>query len=285
MIDKDITEWSRVINSKSNGVFSGLKDIGAYKDLVYLFSRRDLVAIYKQTILGPLWLILQPFVSAFAFMVIFGNLMGVQTGGYPKFLFYYSALVFWTLFSEILQKTTDTFTANADLFSKVFFPRIVIPFSIIITALVKFSFSLLILLSVWIYYFYDQQISVDSFLPFLLLPLVILTMVVLGTSFGLIFSAITVRYRDFKFLLQFGLQLLMYFSPVIFPLSMVQGKLAVLIYFNPVSGVIEAVRSILLGGKMPDMTHLSISLMIGMVCMFIGLALFSKVQRNFIDTI
>ena len=285
MIDKDITEWSRVINSKSNGVFSGLKDIGAYKDLVYLFSRRDLVAIYKQTILGPLWLILQPFVSAFAFMVIFGNLMGVQTGGYPKFLFYYSALVFWTLFSEILQKTTDTFTANADLFSKVFFPRIVIPFSIIITALVKFSFSLLILLSVWIYYFYDQQINVDSFLPFLLLPLVILTMVVLGTSFGLIFSAITVRYRDFKFLLQFGLQLLMYFSPVIFPLSMVQGKLAVLIYFNPVSGVIEAVRSILLGGKMPDMTHLSISLMIGMVCMFIGLALFSKVQRNFIDTI
>ena len=285
MSTKDITEWSRVINSKSNGVFSGLKDLGAYKDLVYLFSRRDLVAIYKQTILGPLWLILQPFVSALAFMIIFGNLMGVQTGGYPKFLFYYSALVFWTLFAEILQKTTDTFTANADLFSKVFFPRIVIPFSIIITALVKFSFSLLILIFVWAYYFYYQQLSIDSFLPFLLLPLVILTMIVLGTSFGLIFSAVTVRYRDFKFLLQFGLQLLMYFSPVIFPLSMVQGKLAVLIYYNPVSGVIEAVRSIFLGGKIPDMTHLSISLITGVICMFIGLALFSKVQRNFIDTI
>lgn len=285
MMNKDITEWSRVINSKSNGVFSGLKDLVAYKDLVYLFSRRDLVAIYKQTILGPLWLILQPFVSALAFMIIFGNLMGVQTGGYPKFLFYYSALVFWTLFAEILQKTTDTFTANADLFSKVFFPRIVIPFSIIITALVKFSFSLLILIFVWAYYFYNQQLSIDSFLPFLLLPLVILTMIVLGASFGLIFSAVTVRYRDFKFLLQFGLQLLMYFSPVIFPLSMVQGKLAVLIYYNPVSGVIEAVRSIFLGGKIPDMTHLSISLITGIICMFIGLALFSKVQRNFIDTI
>jgi lipopolysaccharide transport system permease protein len=285
MQTEDKQEWTRIISAKSKGISLGFKDVYQYRDLVFLFMRRDTVAIYKQTVLGPLWLVLQPLITSVAFAVIFGNLVGVSTSGYPKFLFYYSGLVFWSLFAESFQKTSDTFISNADLFSKVFFPRLVIPFSILFTSLVKFSFSFLIFIMIWIWYIYQGEIIIQSWVQLLWLPVLCLLMALLGMAFGLVFSAITVRYRDLRFLIQFGIQLLMYFSPVIFPLSIVEGKLEKLISCNPVSGIIEASRSIFLSGSMPDLYLLSISFSITLITLFIGLIIFSRVQRNFIDTL
>ena len=278
-------EWTRIISSKSSGVNLGLKELLTYRDLVFLFMRRDLVAIYKQTVLGPLWLILQPLITSIAFMLIFGRL-GVSTDGYPKFIFYYSGLIFWSLFAETFQKSSDTFITNADLFSKVFFPRLVIPFSILFTALVKFSLSLVIFLSVWVWYIIQGEIQLESALNLLWIPIICILTALLGMSLGLIFSALTVRYRDFRFLIQFGIQLLMFFSPVIFPLSMLgDGKFAQLIGLNPMTGIIEASRSIFLSGTLPDLSLILLSTGFSLLFLFMGLFVFSKVQRNFIDTL
>lgn len=277
--------WDQIIGGKER-LSLGLKGAYKYRDLLFLFVKRDLSTIYKQTILGPVWLVLQPLLTSLVFMVIFGNLMGITTSGYPKFLFYFSGLIFWSLFAEIFQKTADTFITNSDLFSKVFFPRLVIPFSIVFTSLVKFSFSLVIFIIIWLVYFINGEIEIESFLPMILfLPIVCFFTILLGMALGLMFSTLTTRYRDFRFLLQFGIQLLMYFSPVIFPLSLAEGKLKILLECNPMSGLIECSRSIFLDGTYPNMNVLMISICSAIVFWFAGLLLFSRVQKNFIDTI
>ncbi len=278
-------KWDQIIGGK-NKVSLGLKDTFKYRDLLFLFVKRDLSTIYKQTILGPFWLVLQPLLTSLVFMVIFGNLMGITTDGYPKFLFYFSGLLFWSLFAEIFQKSADTFITNSDLFSKVFFPRLVMPFSIVFTSLIKFSFSFIIFSIIWLVYFINGEIKIESFLPMILfLPIILFFTMLLGMALGLIFSTLTTKYRDFRFLLQFGIQLLMYFSPVIFPLNLAEGKLRTIIELNPMSGLIECSRSIFLNGSFPNINVLLISICSAIAFWFAGLLLFSRVQKSFIDTI
>lgn len=278
-------EWTRVIRSGNNGIHLGINELWKYRELIFLFSKRDLSAIYKQTILGPLWLVLQPLLTALAFSFIFGNLLGVNTGECPKFLFYYTALVVWILFTETLLKTSDTFIVNSDLFSKVYFPRLVMPLSIAVTSIIKFGFSLFVLLIFWVWYMYTGALHLDSYMPIILLPAIVFIACLLGISIGLILASLTIKYRDLKFLIQFGIQLLMYFSPVIFPLSLTSGNFQVLLKFNPMTGVIESMRTIVLNGEWPDYSLLLVSACFGLVSFLLGIYLFTRAQRNFIDII
>jgi lipopolysaccharide transport system permease protein len=276
--------WDLVIDPKSKWYDLRLGEILRYKDLLFLFVRRDFVALYKQTILGPLWFFIQPVITSITFAVIFGNLANISTDGLPQILFYMCGVTLWTYFSDTLTKTADTFTANANIFGKVYFPRMIVPLSVVISNLIKLGVQFLLFLLLWVYYI----ITTDSVHPtsaIVLVPFLIILMGFLGLSFGIIISSLTTKYRDLKFLVVFGVQLLMYASPIVYPLSIVPEKYKWLIILNPVTSIIETFKYAFLGVGEFSWLYLGYSLAFTLILFLLGLIIFHRVEKSFMDTV
>lgn len=277
--------WDGELKPRKGLIYLNFREIIAYWYLCTLFVRRDLVATFKQTILGPLWFVIQPVLTTITFTIVFGNLAGLSTDGLPKILFYLSGVTVWGYFSESLTKTSNTFDANQQMFGKVYFPRIIVPISVIITNLIRFGIQLLLFLLVLGYYLIVQPQLVHPSCTIVFLPIMILTMAMLGLGLGTIISALTTKYKDLKHLVVFGVQLLMYASPIIYPLSELNGKLRMIIWSNPMTSVIHNFKVAFLGVGEFDYIGMIYSFVFGMVILFFGLMVFTRVERTFIDTV
>lgn len=260
-------------------------EISQYKDLLFLFVRRDLVSQYKQTILGPLWYIIQPILTALTYTLIFGNVAGLSTDGLPKMLFYMAGVTCWRYFSDSLTKTSNTFTQNAQIFGKVYFPRAIMPISITITNLAMFGIQLLLFFGFYAFYIITGQFDLNLQPELFLFPFLILIMMLLGLGFGFILSALTTKYRDLKFLITFGVQLLMYATPVIYPLSSLPEKYKPFILANPMTSIIETFRFMFLGSGSMNYIPLGYSIVFAIVLFLIGLIIFNRTEKNFMDTV
>ena len=282
-----IPENSIVIESNHKLFDLNLTTLWHYRDLLMILVKRDFISFYKQTLLGPIWFFVQPLFTTLTYIVIFGNIANVGTDGLPQALFYLSGITLWNYFSDCLLKTSTVFRDNSNIFSKVYFPRLIIPLSIIISNLIKFVVQFLLFLGFLFYYYYFQGFQVQLHLldVLLLFPLLIITMAFLGLGLGLIISALTTKYRDLSFLVTFGIQLMMYTTTVIYPLSITPGKFRKLIAINPMTGVIETFRNIFLGKGEISFDTLGYSLIFTIVALLLGLLIFNKVEKNFIDTI
>lgn len=261
-----------------------LAELWRYRDLVSLFVYRDFVARYKQTILGPLWYLIQPLFTTIVFTIVFGNIAGIPTNGVPKFLFYMAGNVTWSYFAECLNKTHNTFTANSNVFGKVYFPRLAIPLSVVISNLVTFAIQFAFFL-VFLAYFRWQGASVEFRLPALLLPVLILMMAGLGLGLGLVVSAATTRYRDLTHLVTFGVSLLMYGTPVVYPLSEVPEAYRWLVVANPMTSVVETLRYGFLGSGTFEPLHLAYSGAMTVIVVLAGILVFHRVERTFMDMV
>ena len=284
---KEITmenDWTMVIQPKRNLLEVNLKEIWQYKDLIYLFFRRDFVAKYKQTILGPLWFIIQPLFTTIMFTIVFGKIAGISTDGLPKMLFYMAGTVSWTYFSQCLTGTANTFTTNAGIFGKVYFPRLTVPISIVISNLITFGIQFSFLL-VFMLYFGLRGASIHPNLYVLLIPFLILLMAGLGLGFGIIISSLTTKYRDLANLVAFGVQLWMYATPIVYPMSTLPEKYRVYILANPMSSIIETFRYSLLGAGTVNSAHLLYISIFTVVILTVGILIFNKVEKTFMDTV
>ena len=277
--------WDFVIQSKSSLFSLNLKEVWNYRDLLFLLVKRDIVSFYKQTILGPLWFFIQPLITTFIYMVIFGNLAGISTNGLPQTLFYMTGIIAWNYFSECLLKTSTIFKDNAHIFGKVYFPRLVMPLSLVFSNLVRFGIQFILLIGTFLYFALFRDFQFHFSFALFLIPLFILLMAILGLGLGMLISSLTTKYRDLAFLISFGIQLLMYGTPIIYPLSAAPEKYKSIILLNPMSTIIEGFRFALLGKG--EVTFMSIAY----VCIFtiisfiFGLIIFNKVERNFMDTV
>ena len=282
-----IPETSIVIESNHKLFDLNLATLWQYRDLLMILVKRDFISFYKQTLLGPIWFFVQPLFTTLTYIVIFGNIANVGTDGLPQALFYLSGITLWNYFSDCLLKTSTVFRDNSNIFSKVYFPRLIIPLSIIISNLIKFVVQFLLFLGFLFYYYNFQGFQVQLHLldVLLLFPLLIITMAFLGLGLGLIISALTTKYRDLSFLVTFVIQLIMYTTTVIYPLSITPGKFRKLIAINPMTGVIETFRNIFLGKGEISFDTLGYSLIFTIVALLLGLLIFNKVEKNFIDTI
>jgi lipopolysaccharide transport system permease protein len=262
-----------------------LYELWRYRDLILLFVRRDFVAQYKQTILGPLWFIIQPVLTAIMFYVVFGKIAAIPTQDVHPFLFYFTGLTVWSYFSECFTKTSGTFIANANLFGKVYFPRLTVPISIVISGLFKFLIQLVILIILIAFFSLSgiQQISIHWTL--VLFPVYILLMAFMGLGLGILFSALTTKYRDLSFLLTFGVQLLMYATPIIYPLSFTSGKINQILRYNPLTSILENVRYSIYGIGQFDAIGLLYTACFTLGILVVGILVFNRVEQSFMDTV
>ena len=277
--------WTLTISSKANLFDLNLTELWKYKDLIRMFIIRDFAAVYKQTILGPLWYIIQPLLTTIIYALVFGGMSQMSTEGQPKMLFYMSGLLLWNYFSTNLLKNADTFLINSGLFGKVYFPRLTVPIATTASGLLSFVFQLLLLIIVYIYYLiHGVSIKVNSTL--LLFPFIMLILCILSMSLGIIVSSLTIKYRDLKHLITFGIQLAMWVSPVLYPVSGVtNSKLLFFMKFNPLSSLLEAFRYSILGTGRFHWSSILYSLVFTLVTLMIGIVLFNKTEKNFIDNI
>lgn len=280
----DHENWTLIIRPRRHWLDLRLEELWQSRDLVMIFVWRDFVATYKQTILGPLWYLIQPLLTTITFMVIFGGLARLPTDGLPQFLFYMSGTVIWSYFASCLTKTSNTFTANAGLFGKVYFPRLSVPISILISNLVMFVIQFLQLFAFMVY-FWLAGAAIRPNVWMLLTPLLLLIMAGLGLGFGIIISSLTTRYRDLQYLVTFGVQLLMYAVPVIYPLSAVPHRFRWLVMANPMTPIIESFRYAFLGAGTADLAQISYAFGFMVVILLIGLLIFNQVERTFMDTV
>jgi lipopolysaccharide transport system permease protein len=277
-------QWDLLIRPKRHLLDINLKEIWQYRDLIMLFVRRDFVAKYKQTILGPFWFILNPLISTMMYTLVFAGIAKIPTEGMPPQLFYLSGIVAWSYFASCLNGTSSTFISNAGIFGKVYFPRLVSPISIIISSIVQLGIQLLLLSGFMIYYSltgYHIQINIHL----IYLPLLIINLALLGLGFGIIFSALTTKYRDLTNFLGFGIQLWMYITPVIYPSSAVPEKYKVLVFLNPVAPLVEACKYGLIGAGEFNPGRILYSVIFTFILLFIGVVLFNRTEQNFMDTV
>ena len=277
-------DWTMIIQPKRNLLEVNLKEIWQYKDLIFLFFRRDFVAKYKQTILGPLWFIIQPLFTTIMFTIVFGKIAGISTDGLPKMLFYMAGTVSWTYFSQCLTGTANTFTTNAGIFGKVYFPRLTVPISIVISNLITFGIQFLLLMA-FMLYFGLRGASIHPNLYVLLIPFLILLMAGLGLGFGIIISSLTTKYRDLANLVAFGVQLWMYATPIVYPMSSLPEKYRLYILANPVSSIVETFKYALLGAGTVNFMHLLYSFIFMVTILSLGILIFNKVEKTFMDTV
>lgn len=277
--------WDQIIEPQGKLLDLNLKEVWRYRDLLWLFVKRDFTAQYKQTILGPLWHFIQPIFTTIMFLFIFGKVANIPTDGIEPILFYMSGIAIWNYFSACLTATSSTFVANAGIFGKVYFPRLVIPLSTVVSNMVKFAIQFLLLLAVMVWFaIKNGQFHFGA--GWLLIPLLIVMMAGLGLGLGIIISSLTTKYRDFSVLIGFAVQLLMYATPVAYPLSYLKDKAyAGWIAWNPLSPIVEAFRYALFGSGTVDMNGLLYSGGFIVLVVFIGMIIFSKVERSFMDTV
>ena len=278
-------EWDLVIRPQARWYDLRLKQVARYRDLLMILVKRDFVAVYKQTLLGPLWFLIQPVLTALTFTFIFGSVAKISTDGSPRLLFYMGGITLWAYFSDCLTKTSNTFIANARIFGKVYFPRLIIPLSVIVSNLIKFGIQLVIFLCVWSYYYATTEKVNPHWELLWVLPLLIFLMAGLGFASGILISSLTTKYRDLNFLVAFGVQLLMYGSSVVLPISTMSEKVRSLLLLNPVTSVIEAFKYIFLGSGSFLPVYLVYSAGFMLVLMFLAVVIFTKVEKSFMDTV
>jgi lipopolysaccharide transport system permease protein len=277
-------QWDLIIRPKRHLLDINLREIWDYRDLVMLFVRRDFVAKYKQTILGPLWFILNPIISTLMYTLVFAGIAKIPTEGVPPQLFYLSGIVAWSYFASCLNGTSSTFVSNEGIFGKVYFPRLVSPISVIISSMVQLGIQLLLLLVFMIYYTLSGYgIHVNSHIFYI--PLLIINLAFLGLGFGIIFSALTTKYRDLTNFLAVGVQLWMYITPIIYPSSSVPEKFRIFLLVNPVAPIVEAFKFGLIGAGEFNPGRLLYSTVFTIALLFIGVILFNRTEQNFMDTV
>ncbi|UCG42201.1 MAG: ABC transporter permease [candidate division WOR-3 bacterium] len=276
--------WSLIIRPHRRWFDLKLGELWRYRDLVMLFVRRDFVSVYKQTILGPLWYLIQPLLTTITFTIVFGRIAKLSTDGLPQFLFYMSGTVIWTYFAECLTRTSDTFVLNAPLFGKVYFPRLAVPVSVLISRLIAFAIQFVFFLA-FMGYFAIRGANLQPNWWILATPLFVLMMAGLGLGFGIIVSAMTTKYRDLRFLVQFGVQLLMYATAVVYPVSAIPARFQPLLRVNPMTSVIEAFRHAFLGAGSISIGGLAYSFGFMVVLVALGAVIFNRVEATFMDTV
>jgi len=278
------TEWDMEIKPHDNLFNLHLKDVWHYRDLLWLLVRRDFVSFYKQTIFGPIWFFIQPIFTTITFTIIFSKMAKISTSDIPAPLFYLTGNIAWNYFSDCLNKTSTVFRDNASIFGKVYFPRLIMPLSIVFSNLIKFGVQFILFVLMMVYFTF-QGAAVHPNLFILLFPIVIVLMAVLGLGIGLIITAMTTKYRDLAFLVTFGVQLLMYATPVIYPLSAAPAKYRVYISANPLSGLIETFRYGFTGKGEFFIGAFLYSVIASLVLFFLGLVVFNRVEKTFVDTV
>ena len=281
---QDNEHWDLVIKPKSNWLDINFADLWRYRDLILLFVRRDFVAQYKQTILGPVWHIIQPLFTTFLYAVVFGEIANLKTDGSPRPLFYLSGIIMWNYFSGCLLNTANTFIANANIFGKIYFPRLVIPISTVISTSIRFGIQFLLLIAFLLFYIFVRDIHISITYYVLYVPILIIIMGVMGLGFGIMISSLTTKYRDIALFLGFALQLLMYLTPVIYPASL-WGKYQWVMDINPMTPIIESFRHAMLGSGSLDMSGILYSGIFSVVVFFIGAILFTRTEKTFMDTV
>ena len=287
MTDHLEEDWDLEITAKNNIFDLKIKDIWSYRDLLMLLVRRDFVSFYKQTILGPLWFFIQPLFTTIIYTFIFGNLAAIPTDGLPQPLFYLAGITAWNYFADCLTKTSFVFTSNSGIFGKVYFPRLIVPLSIVISNLIRFGVQMLLFFVMMLAYWWrGATFHPNAYL--LLFPFLLILMAMLGLGLGMIISALTTKYRDLSFLISFGIQLMMYLTTVIYPLSVVKKKYPAyewLVEYNPMTAIIEAFRFGFLGSGTFSMVSLAITTLITVGILLVGIIIFNRVERTFIDTV
>jgi len=277
--------WTEIIEPKQSILDLKLKQVWHYRDLLQMFVKRDFVAKYKQTILGPLWFFIQPILTTIMFTIVFGKFAGLSSDGQPRTLFYLSGLTIWNYFSSCFTGTSNVFTANAGIFGKVYFPRLIMPLTVVSSNMIQFSIQFLLFLAFLFYYLFTGNSAVHPNTYILLLPLFLLLMGGIALGAGLIFSALTTKYRDLTFLLTFGIQLLMYATPVIFPLNSIPEKYKFWIMLNPLSSIVESFRFSFLGSGSFSWSGLGYSFICMIILLLLGAVIFNKVEKTFMDTV
>ena len=276
-------KYDVVIEPKTGWFDIDLEGLWKYRDLILLFVKRNFIAQYKQTILGPAWAIIQPMLTTVIFTVVFGSMAGLSADGVPSFLFYMSGTIAWTYFSICLTKTADTFTGNARIFGKVYFPRLVMPISIVLTNLIAFSIQFAMFLGFLAFYIVRGEVHPSIYI--LLLPLLVVQMAMLALGSGIIISALTTKYRDLKMLISFGVQLWMYGTPVAYDIRIVPQKLLGMYMLNPMTPIINSFRKAFLGIGVFQPRYYLCGWGVTLVILFIGVILFNQVEKTFMDTV
>jgi lipopolysaccharide transport system permease protein len=259
------------------------KEIWRYRDLLTLFIRREIVVKYKQTILGPLWYFIQPLLQTLMFTIVFGNIAGIPTDGVPKVLFYLAGVTAWNYFAESLKLSSDTFIKNYQLFNKIYFPRAVLPIAIVSSNILKFIIQLILFLGVY-FYFILNNASITPNLTLFLIPIYIFMTAGLSLGFGLLISALTAKYRDLNFLIQFGVQLWMYATPIIYPISEISERNQIYVLLNPMTSVVEAFKYAFLGAGKFSISGLTYSFIFMIIILLFGIIAFNRMEKNFVDT-
>lgn len=278
-------EWTMIIRPQEKLWKINLKEVWAYRDLITLFVKRNIVVQYKQTILGPLWYLIQPVLTVIMNMVVFGGIAHMSTDGIPQALFYMAGNVCWFYFSDCLNQTSNTFVANQGMFGKVYFPRMVVPISTVMSNLLRFGIQLLLFVAIWIYFFASGS-DIHLTWTILLVPVLVVMLAGLGLGFGILISSMTTKYRDLTILFTFVVQLWMYATPIVYPMSMVTNEtLHTIIMLNPMTSIIEAFKYATLGQGYFSWGALGYSFAFMCILMLWGIIIFNKVQRSFMDTV
>ena len=277
-------QWDLVITGKHSVLDFGIRELWRYRDLLMMFIRRDIVTVYKQTILGPIWFVVQPVLTSLTYLVIFGKLAGISTDGVPPILFYLAGTTLWSFFADSFNSTSKTFKDNEGIFGKVYFPRLIMPLSKVVSGLIKFGIQMGLFLVVYAYYLVTSEGIVPNF-TVLFIPVYLLLMAGIGLGAGIIFTSLTNKYRDLTFLIQFGVQLLMYATPVIYPVSSLPERYQFYMYLNPITSIIEGFKYALLGSGGFSPLYLTYSCIFTVVMLMVGIVIFNKTEKNFMDTV
>jgi len=282
----EVTEnWTEVISSKRGLLDFNLREVWSYRDLIWMFVRRDFTSMYKQTILGPVWFFISPFMTVLMYTFVFSRIAGIQTDGIPAPIFYLTGTTLWNYFQQCFTSSAGTFTSNAGIFGKVYFPRLVSPISTTISNLIKFFIQIAVLVVLISYYTIFRDYSIHLNIYFLLVPVLILLMAGIAFGVGIITSAVTTKYRDLQIFISYGVAILMYATPVIYPMSQVPVKFQKYLMFNPISPIIETFRYSIFGTGTFSWLALGYSGCFMVVVLFIGIAIFNQVEKTFMDTV
>lgn len=282
---EDRERYHAVITADHKWLDLRLKEVWRYRDLIILFTKRDFAVRYKQTVLGPAWLFINPIISSLIYCFLFGGIAGISTGEIPQMLFYMSGTAIWTFFASCVTKNASTFTANAAVFGKVYFPRLATSVANVLTSVIEFAVQMIMVIAFLCFYIIQGDVSPNWHLIFCI-PLVLIHLGVMGMGCGIIISSLTTKYRDLTILVGFAVQLWMYITPVVYPLSQAdEGWLRNVLFLNPVTSPIEVFRYVLLGEGIIDPLYLSISCVFAIIVAFIGIIIFNKVEKNFMDTV
>lgn len=276
--------WTKEIKPQKRLLDVDIKGLWRYRDLYYMYVKRDIITVYKQTVLGPLWFLIQPILTTIMFMFVFGNLAGISTDGMPQPLFYMAGILLWTYFSNCFNSCSNVFATNANVFGKVYFPRLVVPLSSITSNLVKLGIQLLLFIAIYIYFAVNgAPVKINGYI--ILFPFLVFLTAFHALSWGLIISALTTKYRDLRQLVGFGVQLLMYATPVIYPMSTTSGKIRTILELNPLTPIFEAFKYSCMGCGSLSWGGLLYSTVFMLIALFLSVIIFNRTERNFMDTV